>query len=138
MTVLTDTSALVAVIDTADALHEATARAWRELLANRARLVSTNYLLVELYSVLQRRFGMALVSAVADRIEPLLEVHWVDEAIHGMAEAAFLQASRRDLSLVDCTSFLVMRQMGLDRAFAVDPHFAEQGFEVLPELPVRQ
>ncbi len=30
-----------------------------------------------------------------------------------------------------------MRQLGLTCAFTLDPHFAEQGFEVIPEaLPV--
>ena len=38
----------------------------------------------------------------------------------------------RQLSLVDCTSFVVMRQIGIDDVFAFDRHFAEQGFTVLP------
>ncbi len=40
-------------------------------------------------------------------------------------------AGRRQLSLVDCVSFEVMRRIGLNRAFCLDPHFEEQGFEVL-------
>ena len=49
--------------------------------------------------------------------------------------AGLLSARRQDLSLVDCTSFAVMRSLGLRRAFTLDPHFAEQGCEVVPELP---
>jgi predicted nucleic acid-binding protein len=37
-------------------------------------------------------------------------------------------ARRRDLSLVDCVSFEVMRRNGITRAFAVDRHFQELGF----------
>jgi predicted nucleic acid-binding protein len=36
------------------------------------------------------------------------------------------------LSLVDCTSFQVMRQLGIDTAFAFDEHFAEQHFTCIP------
>ncbi|RME55690.1 MAG: VapC toxin family PIN domain ribonuclease, partial [Caldilineae bacterium] len=40
-------------------------------------------------------------------------------------------ANRRGLSLVDCTSFVVMQQLGIDTAFAFDNHFKEQGFTLL-------
>jgi predicted nucleic acid-binding protein len=35
---------------------------------------------------------------------------------------------------VDCTSFEIMRQARLERAFTFDPHFAEQGFVVIPAI----
>lgn len=42
-----------------------------------------------------------------------------------------LVAGRRDLSLVDCSSFVTMRRLGIKKAFALDEHFREQGFELL-------
>jgi len=37
---------------------------------------------------------------------------------------------------VDCTSFEVMRRREIHRAFAVDGHFPEHGFEQIPpEVP---
>jgi|GEM_PF-2518604 len=38
---------------------------------------------------------------------------------------------RQPLRLVDCSSFQVMRQLGIQRAFAIDRHFREQGFDLL-------
>jgi hypothetical protein len=32
----------------------------------------------------------------------------------------------------DCSSFQVMRHYGLRTGFALDPHFREQGFELVP------
>jgi predicted nucleic acid-binding protein len=52
--------------------------------------------------------------------------------LHDRAIAALLTAGARDLSLVDCVSFEVMRLLGLDTAFAFDAHFAQQGFRSLP------
>jgi uncharacterized protein len=42
-----------------------------------------------------------------------------------------LAAARRNLSLVDCVSFELMRRLGIRRVFCFDPHFAEQGFELV-------
>ena len=35
---------------------------------------------------------------------------------------------------LDCTSFILMRRLGLNNVFAFDPHFKQQGFEVLWKL----
>jgi predicted nucleic acid-binding protein len=59
-------------------------------------------------------------------------VYWVDEATHSSAHHALLVAARRDLSLVDCVSFEVMRRLHLDHAFCFDAHFAKQGIRLLP------
>jgi len=61
----------------------------------------------------------------------ILKIFWVDAPVHESAVDAVLSANRRELSLVDCVSFLVMRKRGLKKVFTFDRHFAEQGFEVL-------
>lgn len=53
-------------------------------------------------------------------------------ALHQRALATLLGAGRREVSLVDWVSFLLMRELGIRHAFAFDRHFAEQGFVVLP------
>lgn len=62
---------------------------------------------------------------------PIVRVHWITEADHRAAVIALLTAGRRQLSLVDCVSFVVMRQLNLKTAFAFDRDFATQGFETL-------
>ena len=95
-------------------------------------LHTTSYVLVETMALRQRRTGReGLRTFVADML-PVVQVIWVDEGIHRSAQHALLVASRRDLSLVDCVSFEVMRQRGIRKAFAFDTHFAEQGFDVTP------
>ena len=66
-------------------------------------------------------------------ILPIIEIVWVDETIHMQGMSARLVANRRNLSLVDCTSFEIMRHLGLDTTFSFDPHFSEQGFKVIHE-----
>jgi predicted nucleic acid-binding protein len=50
----------------------------------------------------------------------------------GAGLAAMLTANRKELSLVDCVSFEVMRRRDVTRAFALDTDFASQGFLVTP------
>jgi predicted nucleic acid-binding protein len=59
---------------------------------------------------------------------PLFDVAWVDDRLHQLAVTALLAADRRQVSLVDWTSFLVMRERGIDVAFAYDADFERQGF----------
>lgn len=66
-------------------------------------------------------------------ILPILETRWIDATVHKQAMSALLVANSRALYLIDCTSFEIMRQLGLGTAFTFDPHFSEQGFEVIPE-----
>ena len=95
-------------------------------------LVTSNYVVVEIMAVVQRRFGMQAVHQIQGDLLPLVSIEWLDPATHESAMAAFLHASRRRLSFVDCTSFEIMRQRNLTRVFAMDGHFAEHGFEQIP------
>jgi predicted nucleic acid-binding protein len=45
--------------------------------------------------------------------------------------AAFLTASRRKLSLVDCVSFVIMRDLGVKDVFGFDEDFQKEGFTCL-------
>ena len=132
MTTLVDTSGLLAVLDSDDAGHARAARAWADLLRADEQLVTSSSILVEVYALTQRRLGMEAVRVLATDFEPLLDVVWVDAEVLAAALGAFLAAGQRALSLVDCTSFEVMRRSGIRRAFTLDADFARQGFEVVP------
>lgn len=129
MSIFVDTSALYAVLDADDSNHKQAKDAWTDLLNEEKTLVCTNYVLVEMFALLQHRLGMKAVRAFEVDIMPVLQVEWIDETLHHAAVAALLAVARRHLSLVDCTSFEVMRRLGLTTAFAFDRHFGEQGFK---------
>jgi predicted nucleic acid-binding protein len=129
-----DTSALIALLDADEASHAPVRDAWATLAGSGERLVTSNYVVVETVAVLQRRFGMPAVRDLVDALLPLLELHWVDPPLHDAALRALRTADRRSLSLVDLTSFELMRELDLRVALALDPHFAEQGFDLRPAL----
>lgn len=130
--VFVDTSAVYAVLDADDAGHPAARATWSELLASDSPLITSNYILVESFALLQNRLCSAAVRVFQEDIVPLFDVRWVDGTLHHAAVSALLVAGRKKLSLVDCSSFEVMRRTGIRTAFSLDRHFAEQGFQVIP------
>jgi predicted nucleic acid-binding protein len=132
VTTFTDTSALYAVLDADDEFHARAGEAWVALLSEDATLVTTNYVLVETFALVQARLGMEAVRALSDQLLPAVRTVGATEEDHRGAVQALLAADRRDLSLVDCTSFLVMRRLGLRSVFTFDADFRNQGFEVVP------
>ncbi|MCR4424914.1 MAG: PIN domain-containing protein [Firmicutes bacterium] len=134
--VFIDTSAFLAILSSSDFNHEQARATWEELLLSGAILVSSNYVLVETTALVQRRLGMEAVRAFHECVCPVLEIEWADRGMHDSAVAALLVADRRNLSLVDCVSFAIMRRREMTRVFGFDTHFAEQGFLCVPELHI--
>jgi predicted nucleic acid-binding protein len=132
MNVFIDTAAFLAVLNANDQFHLSAKKIWDEILSSDVALFSSNYVLLETISLLQRRFGIEAIRLFESDILPVIEINWVDEIIHNQAKSALLVANRRLLSLVDCTSFEIMRQSGINVAFTFDNHFQEQGFKIMP------
>jgi predicted nucleic acid-binding protein len=130
-----DTSAFYAVMDHDDKFHKQAKATWTEILSEELneQLLTSNYVLVECFALLQSRLGLPAARTFQEDILPVVQIHWVSQEDHTSAIQTVLAAGRRRLSLVDCSSFLVMRRLGTHTAFAFDSHFSEQGFTVLPE-----
>lgn len=135
MRVFVDTSAVYALLNDTAAHHLEVAAAWRDLTRAGAELVTTNYILLELFALLQRRLGLDAVRALHSNLTPLLQVAWINEYWHQAGMTSLLAANRRNLSLVDCIPFNVMRDLDLHQALTLDQHFAEQGFICSPTIP---
>jgi predicted nucleic acid-binding protein len=128
LSVFVDTSAVIAVLDRSEADSVRVRDAWVAGFDDGEGFITSNYVVVEASAVAQRRLGMDAVRDLVDEILPLIHVEWVTGPDHAAGVAAMLAANRRQLSLVDCVSFAMMRRLGIRECLAVDPHFAEQGF----------
>ncbi len=129
MRTFVDTSAIYALLDRSDQNHAEATRIWFELLDENRAMFTSNYVVVECCALAQNRLGMDAVRAIHDKILPVIDQQWIDEGLHALAITSLLSASRRKLSLVDCSSFAIMRKAGAGTAFAFDAHFVEEGFE---------
>lgn len=125
-----DTSAIYALADRADSNHRRAVGLLQTALASGERFVTHSYVLVESMALLQHRLGLRAALTFADDVQGF-EIEWVTRAIHQEAIQWLRVASRRQVSLVDAASFVVMRSRRLDIAFAFDPHFGTEGFRLL-------
>lgn len=130
MMVFVDTSAFLAILSEEDANHAVAAKYWKKLVLEDTTFITSNYVLVETTALLQRRHGLSAVSALLDRLMAVVRTEWVTPEQHHAALAGVLAGGRRGPSLVDCTSFELMRSLGIDRAFAFDNHYTERGYSL--------
>jgi len=132
MSLFVDTSAFYALLDADDQNHRRSANAWQEMMAAEQNVVTTNYILIETFALIQSRLGLDAVREFHEDIVPVLNVEFITPGMHRLGIAALLAASKRGLSLVDCVSFEVMRELGMKSAFTFDSHFRDYGFTVIP------
>lgn len=125
-----DTSAFFALLDRDDKNHPLAERCLRKLFANDTVLITSNYVLVESFALIQRRLGMDALRVFQTNMTPVVRVEFVSPELHRLGVSAVLAASRRNLSLVDCVSFEIMRSLSIQSAFTFDDHFREQGFDL--------
>ncbi|MEW5827299.1 MAG: PIN domain-containing protein [Chloroflexota bacterium] len=130
--IFVDTSAMFALVNTAEANNLAAWDIWNGFGDNDVDLISNNYVIVESISLIQGRLGLSVMRKLLDNVLPFIQVIWVDEDQHSAIVQDVLSANRRNLSLVDCSAFATMRREGIETVFTFDAHFREQGFRVIP------
>jgi predicted nucleic acid-binding protein len=127
-TVFIDTSAFYAIMDKSDLFHESAAKAWIQLVENDIPLITSNYIIVESTALIQARLGFEAAQLWYKDMLIMSATAWIDEKIQDMAFELWMGLGRKKLSLVDCSSFILMRNNDIDYFFGLDNHFEEQGF----------
>jgi predicted nucleic acid-binding protein len=127
-----DTSALYALLSRSDEFHHAAAEWWAERLPAGDRMVSSEWIVLETGTILQRRLGASAVRSLRDDLLPVIDVVGVDGSVRDAALAAVIDSEDRGVSLVDRSSFELMRRRAIDDAFSFDPDFGAAGFRAVP------
>ncbi|MEA3308122.1 MAG: PIN domain-containing protein [Chloroflexota bacterium] len=128
-----DTAGLMAVLDSDDRFHQPASEIWVHWNTHAALLRTSNYVILEASALVQRRLGMQALQLLHESLLAPVDIIWISQSLHRRALGNLWVANRRYLSLVDCTSFALMRELGLRHVFTFDKHFAEQGFTCLPQ-----
>ena len=128
-----DTSAWAAIADASDDQHKA-ALAYQAAMAGRYRLVITNYILDELYTLLSMNVGYAPTIQFKHSLDRLIQsgfvdIVWVSESIAQQSWQIFEQFNADKFwSFTDCVSYVVMQRYGITEVFSFDRHFSQMGF----------
>ena len=129
-----DTTAFYALMDRADCYHQSAKELWPSLLKDSISLRTSNYVVSESLSLIQHRLGYKAASIWYKDILGVMDVHWVDRAIHRRAYELWMSLGRRQYSFVDCISHAIMHQNQIDKAFCFKRCYAEQGFKLVSHL----
>ena len=128
MPVFVDTSAVLAFLSPTDSNHSLARAAFERLRAQEASLVVTSYMLLETYTILDRRFGREAARKFREQFVPLFDVVWVNAELHERGLDLLFQKPH-SISLVDAVSFVSCRERGIDTAWAFDRHFEDEGLK---------
>ncbi len=133
--VFVDTAAFFALENERDRYHTEAIDTRHELMAKGVRLITSDYILDEVYTLIRMRvghraavdFGESVQASRFFRIEPVTPPDF---------EAAWRIFSRYDdkpFTFTDCTSFALMERLKVRTAFTFDRNFREYGrFAVKP------
>jgi predicted nucleic acid-binding protein len=130
-----DTSGWGHLVDPTQSFHTQAASHYRNARQQGSKVITTNYILLEVVALLTNPLRIPRPSIVAFieglKSSPNVEIVHVDTALD--AEAWQLLRSRQDKqwSLVDCSSFVLMSRRGIQDALTTDHHFEQAGLVCL-------
>ena len=133
--VFVDTSGWASLFVPEQPFHDKAKAVMERHLSAGAGIVTTNYVLAELVALLHSPLGIPHSRRVevieAIRSAGSLEVAHVDQDLDEKAWGLYKRRSDKSWSLVDCTSFAIMRSRGISQALTEDHHFDQAGFQRL-------
>jgi uncharacterized protein len=131
--VFVDTSGWIAVLNADDALYQQACTRLLELGSAGRPLVTTDWVLAETGNGLARTAARSGLASATERFfkSPNCHLVWVDQVLLERAVRLYDQTADKCWGLVDCASFVVMRDQNIIDTFASDRHFAQAGFRCL-------
>lgn len=128
--IFVDTAFVAALVNRRDRYHQQAlglSKVWEG-----QPLLTTDAVLLEIGNALSRGFKPQAV-AIIERFLASAEVELVHltPQLFDQAFALYKKYHDKEWSLVDCISFVVMREAGVSQALTSDQHFAQAGFQPL-------
>ena len=130
--IFVDTGAWYASLVPADPDHT---KAVKWLAVNHSPLLTTDYVIDETLTLLRARGERKRALLLGARFfrYGLAEIHKITAADLDLAWKYFEQFDDKNWSFTDCTSKVVIEQLGINAAFAFDHHFHQFGIvQVVP------
>lgn len=132
MRLFVDTSAWLALNDRNDQYYSRAAAKSTDIKRHRIELITSEYIIDESITLIRYRvshqaaviFGNSLLNSNIVRIED------VTAEDRFKAWEMFKKFEDKELSFTDCTSFVLMKNLRLQKAFTFDEHFRQMRFEV--------
>jgi predicted nucleic acid-binding protein len=131
--IFVDTVAWLALVNKSEDLHDAARTVRDQLVQRKTKLVTTDYVVVEIANSLARLPLRGVARKLIDfiRTPDTVELVTITPELFEKAYQLYCSRTDKEWGLTDCTSFVVMKAMRINRAFTADKHFEQAGFIVL-------
>ncbi|OGK26622.1 hypothetical protein A3D80_02075 [Candidatus Roizmanbacteria bacterium RIFCSPHIGHO2_02_FULL_40_13b] len=126
-----DTSGFKALLDKNDAFFTQVWALWPKLQNSpSARLVTSNYILDESFTLIRLRCGLQVAMDLQDMISKSSMSISIERVTTEDEKDAWewFQNDWSKLSFTDCTSFALMKRLEITRVVTFDEHFKRAGF----------
>ena len=127
-----DTSGWASLADVSEPFYEKAKEIYAAAIQNRRRLVTTNYVLAELVALMTSpmRFHRPRIIEFINGIKqsPFFDIIHIDKDLDAKSWDLLSNRADKNWSLVDCSSFVLMRENNILEALTTDHHFEQAGF----------
>lgn len=129
-----DTAGWMAMADAKDPLHQESVQFRDQSLDQGAILVTSNYILDETLTLIRMRLGIMAAEKWWGLVSesPRCNVEWIASDRTEKAIQFFFRWKDQSISFTDCTSFILMRELGIENVMTADRHFIATGFQIHP------
>lgn len=128
--VFVDTAAWIALLNTSDELHTRAVQIMAMLRQQKAKLVTTEFVFLEVADALSTPNVRSQTIAFIDGLRqlPILQIIPMSQNLFIDGWMLYNLRLDKEWGLTDCISFVVMTQEKITLAFTSDRHFEQAGF----------
>lgn len=129
-----DTSYFLALVNSRDKYHQAAKKAAAQVAPP---FITSDAVLFELGNALARppHRRLAIQALRQIRTDATIKIVHMDAALLSQIVAFYQARADKAWGMTDCASFVIMQQLGIQKALTADSHFEQAGFTRLLQLP---
>ncbi len=131
--VFVDTAALIAIGNRRDAFHKQALKIKEELRRSQRNYITTGAIFLEFGNAFSQITLKPTAIQIMEAIRQSRKWHYIDIDKNMMQKGyeLYRKMGDKEWGLVDCTSIVVSREMGITEIFTTDRHFEQAGFAIL-------
>ncbi len=132
--IFVDTGAFISKYLTSDNFHKKSVQIWSELEHKKTKILTSNFILDETFTLLARQANYDFSAKIARLIynSNVINILRPTYDTELRALSLFDKFSDQKVSFTDCISFQLMKENRIKTTFSFDRHFALAGFNILP------
>ena len=129
--IFVDTNVFYALRDKNDSTHKKAVKILDEIQEKNISLFTSSYVIGETLTLISLRLGKRQAIEFVEQVEVLAEEIFITRENHMSTINLFLKQKSKNISFIDCSSVVVMKENGIKYAFTFDKHFEKLGVKLL-------